>query len=130
MRLTQNLPRGAVTKKRKKMSNAARTKGHNFERKIAKEMRELGWEDAATSRYVSQELDDAKVDIARTDPFNIQCKAYKNNPQYTKILAEMPADQNYNLVFHKKPREGEFVIMKKEDFYEILRVLRVEKIIK
>jgi hypothetical protein len=112
------------------MGNTARTKGHNYERQIAKEMRELGWPDAATSRYVSQELDDQKVDIARTDPFNIQCKAYKNNPQYTKILSEMPEGANYNIVFHKKPRQGEFVIMKKEDFYELLRAMRVEKILK
>ena len=45
-----------------------RTRGHNFERQIALEFRELGWKTACTTRYASRMRDDQKVDIFQTNP--------------------------------------------------------------
>ena len=45
------------------------------------------------------------------------------------ILAKMPQDQNYNVVFHKKNRKGTIVAMTIEDFKEILEMLITNKII-
>jgi len=35
----------------------------------------------------------------------------------------MPKDNNYNVIFHKRNRLGEVVVMTKEDFYDILQML-------
>ena len=112
----------------KTMSKGARQKGHNYERQLAKEFREMGF-DAKTSRYASREKDDQKVDLIGTDPFSIQAKAWKSAPSYHKVLDEMPKDTNYNLIFHKRPHQGEVVVMRKEDFYELLLAMKNEKII-
>ena len=111
------------------MSKSARNKGNQYERDIAEEMRQLGFEKCQTSRYASKALDDAKVDLTETDPFNIQCKAWKAAPSYHKVLDEMPKDVNYNLIFHKKPYKGEVVVMKKEDFYELLQMLIIHGVL-
>jgi len=41
----------------------------------------------------------------------------------------MPQDTNYNLVFHKKNRQGTIVAMSIEDFKEIIEMLTQNKII-
>jgi hypothetical protein len=106
----------------------SRNKGHNYERKIRLEMIEMGWEDCQTSRFASKMLDDAGVDLACTDPFQIQCKAVEKGCQYTKILASMPDNEMYNVIFHKKDRK-EYAIMSKNDFYELLKIMKKEKLI-
>lgn len=106
------------------MSGAtSRRKGHAYERQIAQEWRELEYKHCMTSRYASREKDDQCVDLVGTDPFNIQCKNWKSAPNFHKELKKMPKDTNYNLIFHKRPRQGEIVAMSKEDFYELLMML-------
>lgn len=106
-----------------------RTRGHSYERKIAQEFREMGWEKACTTRYASRMRDDQKVDIFDVDPFNVQCKATNKRIDYKQVLSEMPKDTNYNVILNKLTGKGEFVIMSKEDFYEIVNSLKKEKII-
>lgn len=72
------------------MSNRNRTAGHNWEREVRNDLIELGWEDAATSRYASREMDDLKVDLVRTDPYYIQCKTSAKKIDYLSLLNEMP----------------------------------------
>ena len=118
---------------RKKTSSKtinARRAGHQYERDLAKELRELlGDEDISTSRYSSRKLDDAKVDIFGTQKygFHIQAKRYKNNPNLFEILNEMPTDDCINTIFWKKPHVGEIVCMTKQDFYELLIILINER---
>ncbi|MGV6830284.1 MAG: hypothetical protein ACWA5P_01820 [bacterium] len=103
----------------------ARNKGHSYERKLALEFREMGWENCKTSRFASKMLDDMKVDLFATEPFNVQAKAVERlSPGYHDILKSMPKDENYNVVFHKRNHKGEVVSMMKEDFYEILGMLK------
>lgn len=106
-----------------------RNKGHSYERKIRKEMIELGYESCETSRYESKKKDDQKVDLCNTDPFNIQCKAVERGLNYFDVLNSMPNDTNHNVIFHKKNRKGELVVMRKEDFYEIIEALKANSII-
>ena len=101
----------------------ARHKGHNLERQIRLEFIEMGWKDCQTSRYGSKEMDDALCDLIHTDPFNLQCKAWEHAPSYHDILSEMPQNENINIIIHKRNRKGEVVVMKKEDFYRILKLL-------
>lgn len=111
------------------MTNTNRTKGHNYERQLAREFRDMGWENCLTSRYESKRVDDSKVDLCFTEPFNVQAKSFYNFKSPVKILKEMPSDSNYNLVFEKIKHKGEYVCLKKEDFYEIIMMLKNNKII-
>lgn len=106
------------------MSGAkSRNKGHRYERKIRREFVKLGWEECNTSRYESWKMDDDKVDLVHTEPFNVQCKAQESGVNYEKLLTEMPEDSNYNVVFHKRNRR-ETITMSKDDFYALLQMLK------
>lgn len=101
-----------------------RNKGNSYERKLAEEFRSMGFSKCKTSRYESKMLDDMKVDLTNTGFFNVQAKAVERlSPGYHDILKSMPKDTNYNLVFHKRNRKGDVVVMSKEDFYEIVEML-------
>lgn len=111
-----------------------RTAGNNYERTLAQEYRDLGFDKAATSRYVSRERDDAKVDLCYTVPFNVQAKYTKNYPNMFSLLDEMPKDNNFNVIHHKKnigvgKTPEEIVVLKKEDWFEIIKILKGNKII-
>jgi hypothetical protein len=46
-----------------------------------------------------------------------------------RVLSEMPQDSNYNIVFHKRNRQGTVVAMTIEDFKEIIQMLTQNQII-
>lgn len=101
----------------------SRNKGFSYERQVAKEFRDFGF-DTKTSRYANRELDDLKVDLVNTGLFNVQLKHVERlSPSYHEILKSMPTDNNYNVIFHKRNHKGEVVVMTKEDFYDILQML-------
>lgn len=72
-------------------------RGNGYERQIAKELRELGFEQVVTSRSESKSTDDNKVDIIDKEgklPFNMQIQLKKTiaTPQYFKIREESTVD--------------------------------------
>jgi hypothetical protein len=104
--------------------------GHNYERKIVKELRDLGFTKATTTRASSRVMDDAKIDINGIT-YNIQCKAVRTGLNVFTVLGDMetaipklvPEREIYvNLVFHKKEGD-EVVVLRKEDWYLILKKL-------
>jgi len=97
----------------------SRTKGHNYERAIRKEMIELGYKDCQTARYASREADNNGIDLVNTGQYNIQCKAVEKGLNYLETLAAMPQDEKINVIFHKRKRK-EIAIMTKEDFYKLI----------
>lgn len=119
------------------MSNRNRSAGHNFERSIVNELKEIGY-DVVTARAESRNMDNLKVDIfsplgrihnnLRMLPYYVQCKNTKNRPDYHKLLNEMPNDRT-PIVFHRQTHkantrfvtDGDYVIMKKEDFYKLIK---------
>jgi hypothetical protein len=107
----------------------ARKKGHAFELQIRDIFKELGWDKAVSSRSESKNKDDQGIDLCFTDPFSVQCKAVENLGSIHKVLASMPQDSNYNLVFHKRNRQGTIVAMTLEDFREIVAMLKSNKIL-
>lgn len=116
------------------MSNKNRTKGHNFERYLAKIFRDLGFPFCKTSRQASRLLDDSKVDLAFI-PFNVQAKAVERNINYQDIFAEMeealiknfpPTDAQINhpkIIFHKKgsKKYESVVVMEEKEFIKLLK---------
>ena len=112
------------------MALNSRKKGHSYELQIRDYFRELGWSKAVSSRSESKNKDDQGVDLCYTEPFNIQAKAVEKLGSIHDILARMPNDSNYNLVFHKRNRKGTIVAMTLEDFTELLQSLISNQIIK
>ena len=98
-----------------------RDKGHNFEREICQEIRDLGFQ-AVTSRSQDRSLDDAGVDIITDLPFHIQCKATKTSPAYQTLLKGMPKDKD-PVIFHAKPYREDLVVMNKSVFYNLIKKL-------
>lgn len=107
----------------------ARSAGHTYERDIRLELIALGWVDCQTSRYASRETDDANVDFVNTKPFQIQAKRWKSAPSYHEVLKSMPQNDSYNVIFHKRPNKGEVVVLSKDDFYELISMLKQNGII-
>ena len=104
------------------MANS-RTKGHNFERQIAKLFRELGFA-CTTSRFSSKEKDDAKIDLCGTDPFHIQLKAVERLGSYHSIISSLPKEKGfYRVLMHKKNHSGTIVAMELDSFVELLQKL-------
>jgi len=102
------------------MSGASnRKKGHDFERIICGEIRDLGFQ-AVTSRSQDRRLDDMGVDIVTDLPFNIQCKATKSSPAYQTLLKGMPKDKDC-IIFHAKPYREDLVVMNKSTFYDLIK---------
>ena len=112
-----------------KKKNNSRAVGCQYERQIRLEWIKLGWDKCETTRFASHSLDAQKVDLTCTNPFNVQCKRWKSAPSYHDVLKSMPQDTNYNIIIHKRPHKGEIVVLSKEDFYEILTMLKENHII-
>lgn len=106
------------------MSNRNKTAGSNYERQIAAELRDLGF-DAVTSRSESRSLDNAGVDLVTDFPLAPQMKISVNQPNVHRLLTETKAE----IIFFKKMEKayrnfmpkGEYVMLRKEDFYKILK---------
>lgn len=66
----------------------SRNKGHAYERKIVKELKDIGFTGVVTSRQESKSADDNKIDIVDTEnklPINIQLKSTQVTPSYFSI---------------------------------------------
>ena len=134
---------------KKKGSSRNKTAGSNWERLIAKKLRELGFHDIKCSRECSRLRDSKKVDLCNADedkngrfPFNIQAKSYNTHVKYAKLLKELE-DHNgrnqVNVVFHKLTEKsiggkfmpkGEFAILNLDDFYKMIEhISNMEKVL-
>jgi len=103
--------------------------GNRYELIIRELFRSLGWVKCRTSREESKMLDDMGVDLTHTDPFNIQCKRWRSAPSYHKVLKAMPDDENYNIIFHRRPYQGDVVVMESESFIELIKMMKSEGIL-
>jgi hypothetical protein len=113
--------------------------GHDYERALVKEFKDLGYKSCSTSRYSSRALDDAKIDINLPD-LNVQAKNVRGNIDYMDVFQQMndelkrilPERHDLNLIstiFHKKNGK-QFVVLTKQDFYKIWRFLKRHDLIK
>lgn len=115
------------------VGKASRTKGHNYERKIAKEHRDIGFERCLTTRQASRLWDDCKLDLFGV-PINTQLKNVSSaSVNYLRVLNEMKIEVSKNLperennpfvIIHKKGRE-EVAVMSKADYYLFLEAYKL-----
>lgn len=131
-----------VIRKKWTQGKTNRTAGHDGERHYAKLFRELGFDKCKTSRQASRLMDDCKIDLCFTDPFNIQIKVGKQRglvvskelsmmkEEITKHFPkEYPIHSNIKMIIHKKDigrgrRRNEFdeiVSMTLKDFITLLK---------
>lgn len=118
------------------MANRNRTAGHNYERAIVKDLTDLGY-DVVTARAESRNADNAGIDIIGNFPYYIQCKIYKGYPKLHELINNERPDRFKDkpiIVFHKKVKkantrfvtEDEFVSLRKDDFYNLIKQLNNE----
>jgi len=119
-----------VKKKKASLGKRNRQRGNEYERRIAKELNELGF-DVVTSRSESKRADDNKVDLIDLShklPVSLQLKRVTSTPQYFKIREESTVpNKNFALLWNKQKNvngrfmsEGEVVILDKEMFYQLI----------
>lgn len=122
-------------KNKSTLGSRNRRRGHSFETKIVKELKEItGDEDICTSRSESKRLDDAKIDIADPNgilPFYCQMKATQSIPQVKKLNSEVGRKDKPLVIFwnaqeardKKQISVGEYCIVPKQLFYDLLKNL-------
>ena len=103
----------------------SRNKGNSYERKIMNQIK-IFFPKVKTARNESKTLDDSKVDLAFTNPFNLQLKAVEvmSINKIIEVLNSMPTDDNINTIIYKKNNKPELVIMYKDSLYKILSWLK------
>ena len=115
------------------MSNRNRDKGNGYERQIAKELRELGFEGIKTSRSESKSTDDDKIDFVDTKgqfPVYLQAKKTVNIPNYFKIRSECSKNpEDFCIIWNKQEKKnknfssvGELVMISKQLFYKLIKL--------
>lgn len=94
----------AKVKSRGAIGRNNRAKGHLLETKIAKDMRDIGYTFAKTSRQASRLLDDCQIDIAGV-PYNIQAKSgyEKSRPKFDVISRSITE----NLIKNYPPEDAQ-----------------------
>lgn len=120
--------------KKKRSGAYSKRVGNNYELKIVKELKEITKDpDISTSRAESKTLDNDKIDIFDPNnsiPFYVQCKATQSIPSVKKINESVKRKDKSLAIFwnarEKKETncvsQGEYVILKKETLYELLKV--------
>lgn len=77
-------------KKKASLGKRNRQRGNEYERRIAKELNEIGFQ-VVTSRSESKRADDNKIDLIDLSnklPVQLQLKRVTSTPQYFKIREE------------------------------------------
>lgn len=122
-----------------KIGRRNRQRGHSYELKIIKELKEITKnENLCSSRSESKKLDDAKVDIFDQDkilPFYCQIKATQSIPQVKKINEEVGLKDLPLVIFwnaqeardKKQISVGEYCIVPKQLFYNLLSLKYVSE---
>lgn len=117
-------------KKRSSLGKRNRQRGNEYERRIAKELNDIGFQ-VVTSRSESKRADDNKIDLIDLSnklPVQLQLKRVTSTPQYFKIREESTVpNRNFALLWNKQKNvngrfmsEGEVVILDKEMFYQLI----------
>ena len=128
---TSSVLKVASTKKKASIGKRNKQRGNEYERRIANELNELGF-DVVTSRSESKTTDNNKVDlIDRSNklPVQIQLKRSIATPSYFKIREDTTVpDEQFCLIWNKQRNvngrflsTGECVILDKKMFYELIK---------
>ncbi|MCH7396546.1 hypothetical protein MM236_01040 [Belliella sp. DSM 107340] len=110
-----------IEKSEPKKKLNVRAKGHSYERLIANELSVKYNQKILTNRYNSKALDDRGIDLSTKD-FQYQLKCTGKCVNYQKLITDIQAKNKDEkiILLSKITHKGEYAIMKKELFYELL----------
>ena len=94
---------------RKRSGRYQKCKGNSYERQIARELRELGFEGIKTSRSESKSTDDNKIDLIDINgilPLGIQLKKTKATPSYFTIREQTTWNNDLFCILWNKQING------------------------
>lgn len=102
---------------------SARTKGHQYERDIAKDFQKLGWDKC--KRHLESQAAEAEEgrDLDHTEPFIVQCKARMDYVPVNTINEIKKRGSQYPLLITKGDRKPAMAVMYWEDLKEIIQML-------
>lgn len=121
-------------KKSRRSGKYAKSKGNNYELKIAHELNECGYPKVVTTRSESKALDAKKIDLIDLEgklPVDIQCKCTANVPNFFKIRNSYERTRPFCLFWNRQEVKsgqvnmssaGELVMVDKDFFYKLLKV--------
>ena len=95
---------------------AQRTKGHNFEREVARTFRSLFPKSYRVLEYQSNNANGIDVEAG---PFNIQCKRSAKSVPMNKINEIKPDENKIPLLVSKVDRQDAMVTIKLDDFMRL-----------
>lgn len=118
-------------------TSRGRRVGHQYERDTVNKLKNTGFFNyVGSTRLLSRALDNAKIDICNNQletperlKWNIQCKCYKGNIDYKRVLEEMPqGEEQISVVFHKRTEKkgtrfftvGNYAFLSEEDFIKMM----------
>ena len=101
------------------MGKKSRTKGHGYEREIARRLRGLFPRAIRQLEYQANQANG--IDLADTGNLAIQCKRYKSYAPITKIFEVRPPRQNMiPVLITKADYQDDMVVLRLADFLDIL----------
>ena len=115
--------------------------GHKWERDCKNRFIEIGFPHVVTSRSESRSTDARKIDLMNSRerlngvfPFAVQCKSYSSRLDYHKLMEEIDSDEIKVILhrFTKKAKtkfmtQGEYAILKIDDFFNLIKQLNEQK---
>lgn len=121
--------------------NRNRTAGHSWERICINILKTIPYfKNVVSTRSESRNRDNDKIDIMNKDEdengrliFDIQCKTTCNTLNYSKVMESMVI-RKMPVIFHRQTekkgksfyKKEDYVIMKMDDFIEILKQIDFE----
>lgn len=108
------------------MGKLSRTKGHSFEREVAKRFREVGYH-KAIRKLEYQVTDDLGIDLDGTSPYLIQCKRLKKYSSITAIEEVPQKDGHIPVLITKADNKPAMAVIPFDHFLELVKVEEEEK---
>lgn len=101
------------------MGKLSRTKGHSFEREIAKRLR--GIFPQARRHLEYQDAEANGIDLVMTGKYSIQCKRGRKPAPISKIREVEPKDGQSPLLITQGDRDKIYVVMEFDEFLTLLK---------
>jgi hypothetical protein len=99
----------------------SRNKGHNFERSVVQEFRDMGWKEA--KRHLETQWDSVElgIDLDGTEPYAIQCKRLRGYAPMNKLFEVTEKPGRVPILISKADRQPTLACMYWEDLKKLIR---------
>ena len=104
-------------KARGQLAKRSRRKGHDLERFVVNELKEIGYNFCKTARLGSKILDDCGVDVVNGPPLLIQCKSgySRSRPKFEQLAKETRKKIEENIPAENPEHDWPYILVHKID---------------